>query len=1207
MSLEEINKVSIAKKIIEFWYIIEFLSQEEFPKITRMQRENSDLAILMAQDLKIPKGKFKPKKFDIFKELDSNKQIGQLIEADDLLYSKHEYTSNCVHVCYGKLKKEIIIKKLFEVLKIEDNRPELDKGTVCLFTLKIDKSGFYIKESLRISPMLWGLYRCCIDKNSKNHGINRDNYFDDILNIEEIIEEEYEITSEVLSELYENIVNEYVVEILDSMDGLENKGIMIYSRYDSEETLEKNIEKEVDVSDLLKGFYIDDLDMIGNLIEDNGTQGMQADIVDYITGLYMEENDIYDKSSKRIDIRRNKEHISRIVDIKEAPIGKWPSKYSPAFMQQVAVNFGGFSSDGVGNIFSVNGPPGTGKTTLLKEIIADNIVKRATLLAEYETSDDAFNKEYYLDGNFRENGYDKYYYCFNSFKDDRLSNYGMLVASNNNAAVENISKELPDAKSLVKNIYPNEINTENDRWLEEIAESFDISKSIDKEEFIIKKGESVCKNDIYFSWPAHKLIYNNNDDIDSEINTWGLISAPLGKSSNIAKYCHASLKVVVESLLKCNEIREKRKENYKDARINFLRQLKKVNEIQNDLMESSNLKNEHEISLRKMQKEISNCEYKLVNIDERLAINRDTIKALEVNIRCEEEKKTEIYKKIKEKDKDKENLEEHLRILDNDLLKMQRSIIEQEDARKFYEILFGRWIKTERVLLIESMKSEKRELVKVYESNRKIEKSIIKDKKLLEENQNNIKKEISKFQEIISKTKEKRAVILSEKESCKSSIEELCRKIDLTNIEYGARLEKIKKGRVVIDDNFWEEYFSSNEDISTNAQIANPWSTDKYNREREKLFYLALKLHKEFILSSKSCRDNLINLLMMWKNRKNSIGEYCNFSSRDRERSFEHLINTLFLFTPVISTTFASVGRFLKDIKKPEKIGMLIIDEAGQAPPHIALGALWRSKKAIIVGDPKQVEPVVTDDSNAIKKAFSDEILRPYMDKTISVQSFADRINIYGAYMENSSENIFDWIGCPLVVHRRCIEPMFSISNTISYGGTMKCKTQKPSEKVSSKFLLEKSCWLDIKGSEVGNKNHFVREQGYETVKMIVESFKKYDGYPNLYVISPFTTVIMELKKMVLANKKLIESYGELVEKWCENCCGTVHKFQGKESNEVIFLLGCDNNATGAVNWVKSNILNVAVTRAKYRIYIVGDSKLWTKSEIFRVAYDLIQ
>ena len=43
-------------------------------------------------------------------------------------------------------------------------------------------------------------------------------------------------------------------------------------------------------------------------------------------------------------------------------------------------------------------------------------------------------------------------------------------------------------------------------------------------------------------------------------------------------------------------------------------------------------------------------------------------------------------------------------------------------------------------------------------------------------------------------------------------------------------------------------------------------------------------------------------------------------------------------------------------------IGTLIVDEAGQASPHMAIGALCRAEKAVIVGDPKQVEPVVTED-----------------------------------------------------------------------------------------------------------------------------------------------------------------------------------------------------------------------------------------------------
>lgn len=61
---------------------------------------------------------------------------------------------------------------------------------------------------------------------------------------------------------------------------------------------------------------------------------------------------------------------------------------------------------------------------------------------------------------------------------------------------------------------------------------------------------------------------------------------------------------------------------------------------------------------------------------------------------------------------------------------------------------------------------------------------------------------------------------------------------------------------------------------------------------------------------------------------------------------------------------------------------------------------------------------------------------------------------------------------------------------------------------------------------------------------------------------------------------------------------GTVHTFQGKEANEVIFLLGCDNSreAEGAIKWVNKNIVNVAATRAKFRLYVIGDEAAWNKS-----------
>ena len=253
------------------------------------------------------------------------------------------------------------------------------------------------------------------------------------------------------------------------------------------------------------------------------------------------------------------------------------------------------------------------------------------------------------------------------------------------------------------------------------------------------------------------------------------------------------------------------------------------------------------------------------------------------------------------------------------------------------------------------------------------------------------------------------------------------------------------------------------------------------------------------------------------------------------------------------------------------------------------------------------LEPVVADDADAIKNAFSEDIIKPYMEKTISVQEFADRLNCYGSYIKDSvNEDVKPtWVGCPLIVHRRCINPMFDISNELSYDRTMKIQTIKAKKEDESKFVMEKSCWINSTGEEIGNKNHFVKSQGEKALDIIVNSFKKYNGVPDLYVISPFTTVIKGIRQMVNQSVELKE-YKEEVEIWVDKYCGIVHKFQGKEAKEVIFLLGCDRKASGAVRWVKPNIVNVVVTRAKYRLYIIGDYDVWKKSKIFKITKYLI-
>jgi Cdc6-like AAA superfamily ATPase len=60
-----------------------------------------------------------------------------------------------------------------------------------------------------------------------------------------------------------------------------------------------------------------------------------------------------------------------------------------SLMQQAAINISLAETRQSSNLFSVNGPPGTGKTTMLRDIIAALLVNRAICLTRFENPHDA--------------------------------------------------------------------------------------------------------------------------------------------------------------------------------------------------------------------------------------------------------------------------------------------------------------------------------------------------------------------------------------------------------------------------------------------------------------------------------------------------------------------------------------------------------------------------------------------------------------------------------------------------------------------------------------------------------------------------------------------------------------------------------------------------------------------------------------------------
>ena len=64
-----------------------------------------------------------------------------------------------------------------------------------------------------------------------------------------------------------------------------------------------------------------------------------------------------------------------------------------------------------------------------------------------------------------------------------------------------------------------------------------------------------------------------------------------------------------------------------------------------------------------------------------------------------------------------------------------------------------------------------------------------------------------------------------------------------------------------------------------------------------------------------------------------------------------------------------------------------------------------------------------------------------------------------------------------------------------------------------------------------------------------------------------------------------------------------MHTMQGKESDVVILVLGGNPDRPGARRFAieTPNLLNVAVSRAKRRLYVIGNHQKWSAARYFEV------
>ena len=140
---------------------------------------------------------------------------------------------------------------------------------------------------------------------------------------------------------------------------------------------------------------------------------------------------------------------------------------------------------------------------------------------------------------------------------------------------------------------------------------------------------------------------------------------------------------------------------------------------------------------------------------------------------------------------------------------------------------------------------------------------------------------------------------------------------------------------------------------------------------------------------------------------------------------------------------------------------------------------------------------------------------------------------------------------------------------------------------------LPESAWFDVRGE--GGEGHWVPEEGAKLIRLLRDVTASVDP-GQVAMISPFRDCAIELRRIA---QDVGLDLGKV---------GTVHTAQGKEAEVVILVLGGNPKMPGAKAWAasKPNLLNVAVSRAKARLYVIGDRQAWSRLAHFSTAAELM-
>jgi hypothetical protein len=302
------------------------------------------------------------------------------------------------------------------------------------------------------------------------------------------------------------------------------------------------------------------------------------------------------------------------------------------------------------------------------------------------------------------------------------------------------------------------------------------------------------------------------------------------------------------------------------------------------------------------------------------------------------------------------------------------------------------------------------------------------------------------------------------------------------------------------------------------------------------------------------------------------------------------------------------LGFYLDRYMDEEDYDIVIIDEGSQMEIPETLFSIGFADKCVIIGDHLQIPPFPIQNEVLLEY---DPAMDLYTREELQKSLFEKLITDHHRY-----NSVF------LDINYRTENPkMVSFISDLVYDGRLCPNTDSmyykvPKQKRKRLFpetpieIIDTSEFLDPKAraeTEV-NSTYYNLSEAMMSVRKVAELVKAGENLEDICIITPYKAQTGKLKEVFVTHSKYFWKIKPSLEKFIEQNIYTIDSFQGREQENVI------------INWVRSNYsapgyntrtgflrdyrrINVALSRAKKRLILIGDFTTLTKSDNMKVQY----